>query len=77
MQRGKMLSRVSASPVKRHLQPLFDSNQAVIIALFRVINRYVGNLPPMPTEMLTMRWRMPQRSKRVARLNFRNTTSLH
>ena len=23
-------------------------NQAAIIALFRVINRYVGNLPPMP-----------------------------
>jgi hypothetical protein len=24
------------------------TNQAEIIALFRVINRYVGNLPPMP-----------------------------
>jgi putative SOS response-associated peptidase YedK len=24
------------------------TNQAVIIALFRVINRYVGNQPPMP-----------------------------
>jgi hypothetical protein len=23
------------------------ANQAAIIALFRVINRYVGNLPPM------------------------------
>jgi hypothetical protein len=23
-------------------------NQAAIIALFRVMNRYVGNLPPMP-----------------------------
>jgi hypothetical protein len=23
-------------------------NQAAIIALFRVINRYVDNLPPMP-----------------------------
>jgi hypothetical protein len=23
------------------------TNQAAIIALFRVINRYVGNLPPM------------------------------
>lgn len=23
-------------------------NQAAIIALFRVVNRYVGNLPPMP-----------------------------
>jgi hypothetical protein len=25
------------------------TNQAAIIALFRVINRYVGNLPPMPS----------------------------
>jgi len=24
------------------------TNQSAIIALFRVINRYVGNLPPMP-----------------------------
>jgi hypothetical protein len=24
------------------------TNQAAIIALFRVINGYVGNLPPMP-----------------------------
>ena len=24
------------------------TNQEAIIALFRVINRYVGNLPPMP-----------------------------
>ena len=24
------------------------TNQAVIIALFRVVNRYVGNLTPMP-----------------------------
>ena len=24
------------------------TNQAAIIALFRMINRYVGNLPPMP-----------------------------
>jgi putative SOS response-associated peptidase YedK len=24
------------------------TNQAAIIALFRVINQYVGNLPPMP-----------------------------
>ena len=24
------------------------TNQATIIALFRVVNRYVGNLPPMP-----------------------------
>jgi hypothetical protein len=26
------------------------TNQAAIIALFRVVNRYVGNLPPMPGE---------------------------
>jgi putative SOS response-associated peptidase YedK len=25
-----------------------NTNQAAIITLFRVINRYVGNLPPMP-----------------------------
>jgi putative SOS response-associated peptidase YedK len=24
------------------------TNQAAIVALFRVVNRYVGNLPPMP-----------------------------
>jgi putative SOS response-associated peptidase YedK len=24
------------------------TNQGAILALFRVINRYVGNLPPMP-----------------------------
>jgi hypothetical protein len=24
------------------------TNQAAIIALFRVMNRYVGNMPPMP-----------------------------
>jgi hypothetical protein len=24
------------------------TNHAAIIALFRVMNRYVGNLPPMP-----------------------------
>jgi putative SOS response-associated peptidase YedK len=31
------------------VQPLLDTtNQAAIIALFRVVNRYVGNLEPMP-----------------------------
>jgi putative SOS response-associated peptidase YedK len=51
------------------------TNQAAIIALFHVVNRYVGNLTPMPgvffdypapvirntagTEMVTMRWGMP------------------
>jgi hypothetical protein len=28
------------------------TNQAAIIALLRVINRYVGNLPPMPGVLL-------------------------
>jgi hypothetical protein len=41
------------------------TNQAAIIALFRVINRYVGNLPPMPgvfpdyREVMMVRRRMP------------------
>jgi putative SOS response-associated peptidase YedK len=51
------------------------TNQAAILNLFRVINRYVGNLSPMPgvfadypavvrnagtdREMVLMRWRMP------------------
>ena len=31
------------------MQPLFNYHEpSPIIALFRVINRYVGNLPPMP-----------------------------
>ena len=32
-----------------NLYPI-TTNQAAIIALFRVINRYVGNLPPMPDD---------------------------
>jgi putative SOS response-associated peptidase YedK len=27
---------------------IITTNQAAVIALFRVVNRYVGNLPPMP-----------------------------
>ncbi len=54
------------------------TNQAAIIALFRVINRYIGNLPPMPgvfpdyrprwynvgadRELALMRWGMPPRA---------------
>jgi hypothetical protein len=34
-----------------------DTNQAAIIALCRVVNRYVGNLPPMPGYSLTIRRR--------------------
>jgi hypothetical protein len=35
--------------VRSDVQSLFHyHNQAAIIALFRVMNRYVGNLPPMP-----------------------------
>lgn len=31
------------------MQPLsITTNQAAIVALFRVVNRYVGNLQPMP-----------------------------
>jgi hypothetical protein len=38
-----------AAPLKHRVQPLLHHHhQAAIIALFRVINRYVGNLPPMP-----------------------------
>jgi putative SOS response-associated peptidase YedK len=59
------------------------TNQAAIIALFHVINRYVGNLPPMPgvfpdypapvrntdtgTEMVRMRWGMPAAAQRTVR----------
>jgi hypothetical protein len=32
----------------RHNLYSITTNQAAIAALFRVINRYVGNLPPMP-----------------------------
>ena len=50
------------------------TNQAAIAALFRIVNRYVGNLAPMPgvfpdypapvirsadREMTLMRWGMP------------------
>jgi putative SOS response-associated peptidase YedK len=31
------------------------TNQAAIIALFRVVNRYVGNLAPMPGVFSTIR----------------------
>jgi hypothetical protein len=33
------------------------TNQAAIIALFRVMNRYVGNLPPIPGVSLITRLR--------------------
>jgi hypothetical protein len=52
------------------------TNQAPFIALFRVMNRYVGNLPPMPAvfpdweapvvrtnegaRLTMMRWAIPQ-----------------
>jgi hypothetical protein len=35
------------------------TNQAAIIALFRVINRYVGNLPPMNLRKNSERWPPP------------------
>ncbi|EIG58417.1 hypothetical protein ABIB90_004778 [Bradyrhizobium sp. JR4.1] len=34
---------------------LITSNQAAIIALFRVVNRYVGNFAPMPGCFRTIR----------------------
>jgi len=36
------------------------TNQEAIRQLFRVINRYIGNLPPMPASFLTTRHRRPQ-----------------
>jgi hypothetical protein len=42
--------------------------QAAIIALFRVINRYVGNLPPMPASLASLaeaREQMPGASKQL------------
>jgi hypothetical protein len=44
---------VDMGPASAKLKPMCNlysitTNQAAIIALFRVINRYVGNLPPMP-----------------------------
>jgi len=66
------------------------TNQAAIIALFRVTNRYVGNLPPTPgvfpgpmirdseggCEMMMMRWGMPlpPRTGGPPVTNIRNTT---
>lgn len=43
------------------------TNQAAIAALFRKMNRYVGNLPPMPVCFLTIRrlWSaVPAKSRR-------------
>jgi hypothetical protein len=40
------------------------TNQAAIIALFRVINRYVGNLAPMPPCFRTIRLPSPAIPKR-------------
>jgi hypothetical protein len=31
-----------------HVQPLFDHDEPRRLALFRVVNRYVGNSQPMP-----------------------------
>jgi hypothetical protein len=49
------------------------TNQAAIIALFRVINRYVGNLPPMPGVSRTPA-RVGGRSLRSSRPWERNET---
>jgi hypothetical protein len=60
------------------VQCLFHyTNQAAIAALFRVMNRYVGNLPPMPGGV--SRWGMPPppRAGGYPVTNIRNTTSPH
>ena len=48
-----LVSRTDDGPCKITAAPMCNlysitTNQAAIIALFRVINRYVGNLAPMP-----------------------------
>jgi putative SOS response-associated peptidase YedK len=64
------------------------TNQAAIAALFRVINHYVGNLPPMPgypapvvrnAGVVLMRWGMPPppRTGGPPVTNIRNTSSQH
>jgi hypothetical protein len=49
-QRCILRDNPETSPQARAMCNLYSitTNQAAIIALFRVINRYVGNLPPMP-----------------------------
>jgi putative SOS response-associated peptidase YedK len=59
------------------------TNQEAIRALFRVINRYVGNLPPMPGVGVfpdyPARWGMPPppRAGGPPVTNIRNTGSPH
>jgi putative SOS response-associated peptidase YedK len=68
------------------------TNQAAIIAMFRVINRYIGNLPPMPGVFpdypapvirntdtgRAMRWGMPPpKFGGPPVTNIRNTSSPH
>src|SRR5258705_2261342 len=61
------------------------TNQAAIIALFRVVNRYVGNLAPMPgvfPRNLTkatcflgaFKWRRPSNSFSVSNVRLRPAT---
>jgi hypothetical protein len=43
------LIRTKAAWERQHVQShSITTNQAAILALFPMINRYVGNLPPMP-----------------------------
>ena len=68
------------------------TNQAAIVALFRVINRYVGNLAPMPgvfpdcpvirntdtgSELSMMRWGMPPPPKMGGRRSPTSATRHH
>jgi hypothetical protein len=45
---ARKLIRTKAARERQHVQSLFDHDQpSTIIALFRVMNQYVGNLPPI------------------------------
>jgi hypothetical protein len=43
------------------------TNQEAIRALFRIVNRYVGNLPPMPASCPTFRRRLCVRATAAAK----------
>jgi len=48
MRRAGPLRRISSNAAIMCNLYSITTNQAAIIALFRAMNRYVGNLPPMP-----------------------------
>jgi hypothetical protein len=51
---------------------LITTKRAAIIALFRVANRYVGKLPPVPGVFLDYPARNPDVRQRVGRLDARS-----